>query len=208
MMEETIRVMVIDDHPVVREGIVDLLETVGNIQVVGAFRTADEAVRAFDSLRPDVTLVDLQLPGMRGVQAIQTIRRRSPAARFVVLTTYDGDEDIYRAFQAGAKAYLLKDMFLDQIIDTVRAVHAGKTRVPDAVAERLLERVQSQELTVREVQVLQMIAEGAANRTIADRLKVSESTVKVHVQHLLEKLSVPDRTAAAMTALQRGIIHL
>jgi DNA-binding NarL/FixJ family response regulator len=203
-----IRVMVVDDHPIVRKGIVALLNVAEDIEVVGDYHTAEEAVKVFDEAKPDVTLMDLQLPGMRGVEAIQTIRRKHPQARFVVLTTYDGDEDIYRAFQAGAKAYLLKDMFLDQIVDSVRTVHAGNTRVPDAVAERLLERVQSHELTPREVQVLELIAQGEGNKTIAASLGVSESTVKAHVQHLLEKLGVPDRTSAAMVALQRGIIHL
>jgi DNA-binding NarL/FixJ family response regulator len=145
---------------------------------------------------------------MTGVEAISEIRRESPAARIIVLTTFDGDEDIYRALQAGARGYLLKDMFGDDLMDAIRAVHAGKSRIPAAVAQRLADRMVGSELTARELEVLKLIVAGKSNKEIGSALSISEATVKTHINNLLNKMGVSDRTQAATTALQRGIVHL
>ena len=152
--------------------------------------------------------MDLQLPRLRGVDAIARIRAEFPAARFIVLTTFDGDEDIFRAMQAGAKAYLLKGMDIEELLTTIRAVYNGKSRIPSAVAEKLAERLSGQELTARELTVLERIVAGRANKEIASDLNISEATVKSHVNSLLTKLGVADRTQAAMLALQRGFVRL
>jgi two-component system NarL family response regulator len=203
-----IRVLVVDDHPIVRQGIVSLFVDEPDIEVVGEAGSGEEAVTAFGTLRPDVTLMDLRLPGMSGVEAIRAIRGEHPAARFIVLTTYDGDEDIHRALEAGARAYVLKDMFCDEILDTVRAVHAGLRRIPEAVARRLEERLPGPDLSPRELDVLRHIARGESNKEIAAALGITEGTVKTHVVNILGKLGVGDRTAAATAAIQRGIIRL
>lgn len=207
-MAEKIRLLVADDHHVVRQGLVALLSATGTVEVVGQAVDGEDAVEKYRSLRPDVTLMDLQMPKAGGVEAITRIREFAPAARFVVLTTYDGDEDIYRALQAGAKAYLLKGMTLDELQDTIHAVHQGKSRIPPAIAEKLADRVSGQQLTARELEVLQRIVAGRANKEIASDLGISETTVKTHVNSLLGKLGVADRTHAATLALQRGIVHL
>ncbi len=207
-MAEKIRLLVADDHHVVRQGLVALLSATGTVEVVGQAVDGEDAVEKYRSLRPDVTLMDLQMPRAGGVEAITRIREFAPAARFVVLTTYDGDEDIYRALQAGAKAYLLKGMTLDELQDTIHAVHQGKSRIPPAIAEKLADRVSGQQLTARELEVLRRIVAGRANKEIASDLGISETTVKTHVNSLLGKLGVADRTHAATLALQRGIVHL
>jgi DNA-binding NarL/FixJ family response regulator len=205
----TIQVMVVEDHPIVRHGIVSLVSDEEDMNVVAECASGEEAIQLFAQHKPDVTLMDLGLPGgIGGVAAIQNIRATSPNARFVVLTTYDGDEDIHRALQAGAKAYVLKDMFLDQILDTIRAVHAGMKRIPEAVAQRLADRVQTTALSPREIDVLGLVAKGQSNKEIAASLGITEGTVKTHVVNILEKLGVDDRTAAALAGLQRGIIRL
>ncbi len=203
-----IRVMLVDDHPIVRQGVASLLADEAEVEVVGEARTGEEAVDTFRKLKPDVTLMDLRLPGMSGVEAIQKIRQEFPNARFIVLTTYDGDEDIHRALQAGAKAYVLKDTFLDEILDTIKAVHAGMRRIPEAVARRLEERMPGPTLSPRELDVLRHIATGESNKEIAAALGITEGTVKTHVVNILGKLGVNDRTAAATAALQRGFIRL
>ncbi len=205
---EKIRLLVVDDHPVVRQGLVALLNAAGGIEVVGQATDGEEAVARYTALSPDVTLMDLQMPKLGGVEAILRIRSFAPAARFVVLTTYDGDEDIYRALQAGAKAYLLKGMTIEELQETITAVHGGKSRIPAAIAEKLADRVSGQQLTARELEVLQRIVAGRANKEIASDLGISETTVKTHVNSLLGKLGVADRTHAATLALQRGIVHL
>ena len=207
-MSERIRVMVVEDHAVVRQGLVALLSSVPDIEVAGSVSDGAEAVATFAHLNPDVTLMDLQLPRMGGVEAITRIRASSPAARFIVLTTFDGDEDIFRAMQAGAKAYLLKGMDLDELVTTIRSVHAGKGRIPYAVAEKLAERVSGQQLTARELGTLERIVAGRSNKEIASDLNISEATVKSHVNSLLGKLGVEDRTQAAIMALQRGFVRL
>jgi len=204
----TIRVLVIEDHPVVRQGLVALLSNAPDIEVVGSAADGVAAMEILKSVRPDVTLMDLQMPRLGGVEAIQRIRNQWPDARIIVLTTFDGDEDIYRAMQAGAKAYLLKGMEVEELLTAIRAVHAGHARVPSSIAEKLAQRVASQDLTAREVEVLERILAGRANKEIANDLNISEATVKSHVNSLLSKLGVDDRTHAAMVALQRGIVHL
>lgn len=207
-MSERIRVMVVEDHQVVRQGLVALLSSVAELEVVASLGDGAEAVAAFRKLRPDVTLMDLQLPQVGGVDAIRQIRREFPEARVVVLTTYDGDEDIFRALQAGARGYLLKGMPFEELLKTIQAVHKGKSRITSPVAERLAERVSGQELTAREINVLERIVAGRANKEIAADLFISEATVKTHVNSLLGKLGVTDRTQAATAALQRGFVHL
>jgi DNA-binding NarL/FixJ family response regulator len=207
-MAETIRILVVDDHHVVRQGLVALLSIMPEIEVVGQAADGPEAITLFRSLRPDVTLMDLQLPKLSGVEVIRRLRVDEPAARFIVLTTYDGDEDIYRALEAGAKAYLLKGMTVDELTTTIRAVHAGKTRLAPAIAEKLAGRMSGQALTAREQDVLERIVAGRSNKEIASDLDISEATVKTHVNNLLGKLGVSDRTHAATVAIQRGIVHL
>jgi DNA-binding NarL/FixJ family response regulator len=204
----TIRVLVIEDHPVVRQGLVALLSNATDIEVVGSAADGHEGMELFRSVHPDVTLMDLQMPRLGGVEAIHRIRNEWPEARVIVLTTFDGDEDIYRAMQAGAKAYLLKGMEVEELIAAIRTVHMGRASVPSSIAEKLAQRIGSQDLTVREVEVLERIVAGRANKEIANDLKISEATVKSHVNSLLGKLGVDDRTHAAVVALQRGIVHL
>jgi two-component system NarL family response regulator len=207
--EGAIRVLIADDHPVVRDGVAAMIERRPDMTVVGEAATGREAVAAYRAARPDVVLMDLRMPDMTGVEAIGAIRGEFPGARIIVLTTYDGDEDIYRGLQAGARAYLLKDAPRDDLLDAIRAVHAGQSRIPPAVAARLAERVLAgPELTARELEVLQGIVAGRSNKEIGAALGISEGTVKAHVNSILSKLGVADRTQAVTTALQRGIVHL
>lgn len=207
-MTDTIRILIVDDHHIVRQGLVALLKTVPGFHVQAEAADGEQAVELFRKHRPDVTLMDLRLPKMNGVDAITKIRESAPTARIVVLTTFDGDEDIYRALQAGAKGYLLKGMDLTELSDAIRTVHAGKTRIPPRVAEKLAERMSGATLTSRELEVLKLIVAGKSNKDIGNALFISEATVKTHVNSLLSKLGVEDRTQAATTALQRGIVHL
>lgn len=208
MSEQKIRILVVDDHHIVRQGLVALLSTVSDIEVVAEAGDGAEAQEMHRKLQPDITIMDLRLPRMSGVEAIIAIRAESPKARFIVLTTFDGDEDIYRALQAGAKGYLLKGMRAEELTDAIRTVHAGKSRIPTVVAERLAERVSGTELTTREHEVLRLIVDGHSNKEIGNLLHISEATVKTHINNLLSKLGVSDRTQAATTALQRGLVHL
>jgi two-component system NarL family response regulator len=205
---EPIRVLIVEDHNVVRQGLVALLNEAGGLDVVGEAADGLEAVAQFRKLQPDITLIDLRLPRMSGVEVIDRIRLETPQGRFVVLTTYDGDEDIYRALKAGARAYLLKGMTGEDLIKAIRAVHAGKTHIPPAIAERLAERKGAEDLTPREFDVLEQIVRGKSNREIAAELEVSEATVKTHINSLLGKLGVTDRTQAATAAIKRGIVPL
>ena len=207
-MAAKIKVLIVDDHHVVRQGLAALLRASDDVEVVGEAANGRDAITKHAALGPDVTLMDLQMPGMGGADAIARIRVVAPAARFVVLTTYDGDEDIYRALQAGAKAYLLKGMTVEELIETIRIVHSGKARIPGPIAEKLADRVSGQELTARELDVLRRIVAGRSNRDAANDLGISETTVKTHVNSLLGKLGVADRTHAATVAIQRGIVHL
>lgn len=205
---ETIRLMIVDDHNIVRQGLAALLGTMPNMQVVAEAASGEEAVEVYRKVQPDVTLMDLRMQHGNGVQAIQTIRAASPQARIIVLTTFDGDEDIFRALQAGARGYLLKGADINELVSAIHAVHSGKSRIPAPVAERLAERMSNPALTERETDVLRLIVGGNSNKEIASALFISEATVKTHINNLLGKLGVTDRTQAATTALQRGIVHL
>jgi DNA-binding NarL/FixJ family response regulator len=203
-----IRIIVVDDQAVVRQGFVSLLGTVADMRVVAEGTNGREAVALYREHRPDVVLMDLRMPGVGGVEAIASIRREFPDAKVIVLTTYDGDEDIYRSLQAGAQGYLLKDMFFDELESAIRAVHAGGRKIPGVVAERLAGRMGGSDLTGRELEVLELIVGGRSNKEIGAALGISEATVKSHINSILGKLGVTDRTQAATTALQRGIVHL
>jgi len=207
-MTDTIRILVVDDHHIVRQGLAALLKTVPGFEVLAEASDGEQAVELFRKHRPDVTLMDLRLPKLNGVDAIARIRADYSGARIVVLTTFDGDEDIYRALQAGARGYLLKGMDLAELSEAIRTVHAGKTRIPPRVAEKLAERMSGATLTGRELEVLKLIVAGKSNKDIGNSLFISEATVKTHVNSLLSKLGVEDRTQAATSALQRGIVHL
>lgn len=207
-MTDSIRILIVDDHHIVRQGLAALLKTVPGFAVAAEASDGEQAVELYRKHRPDVTLMDLRLPKLNGVAAIERIRSEFPAARVIVLTTFDGDEDIYRAMQAGARGYLLKGMDLTELTEAIRTVHAGKSRIPSRVAEKLAERMGSSSLTARELEVLHLIVAGKSNREIGTALFISEATVKTHVNSLLSKLGVEDRTQAATTALQRGIVHL
>jgi DNA-binding NarL/FixJ family response regulator len=206
--KEPIRVLVVEDHNVVRQGLVALLKVVDGLEVVGEAADGAEAIAQFRKHQPDVTLIDLRMPQLSGVEVIQRVRADVPQARFIVLTTYDGDEDIYRALKAGARAYLLKGMTSEDLISTIRAVHEGKSHIPAAIAEKLAERMGVEELTPREFDVLEQIVRGKSNKEIGVELDVSEATVKTHINSLLGKLGVTDRTQAATAAIQRGIVPL
>jgi DNA-binding NarL/FixJ family response regulator len=207
-MADRIRTMVVEDHHVVRQGLVALLNVMPEIEIVGEASDGFQAVELHRHLKPDITLMDLQLPNLGGVAAITRIRAENPAARFIVLTTFDGDEDIFRSLQAGAKAYLLKGMTIDDLLKTIRLVHAGKTSISPAIAEKLAERAGAEDLTPREHAVLERIVAGRANKEIATDLAISEATVKTHVNNLLSKLGVSDRTNAVTVAIQRGLVHI
>lgn len=207
-MSDAIRIMIVEDHHIVRKGFIALLQMVDGLEVVAETSSGSDALLLYREHQPDIALMDLRLPGMGGVDAIKAIRGEFPAARIIVLTTFDGDEDIYRALQAGARGYLLKGMEADDLIAAIRSVHAGKTCIPAEVAGRLAERFAGSALTQRETEVVQLIVKGLNNRDIGAKLFISEATVKTHINNLLSKLGVADRTQAATTALQRGIVHL
>ena len=206
--KESIRVLVVEDHHMVRQGLVSLLNVVDDLEVIGEATNGVEAITQFRKRQPDITLIDLRMPRLGGVEVIERIRMETPNARFIVLTTYDGDEDIYRALQAGARAYLLKGMTSEELIATIRSVHSGKSYIPPAIAEKLAERVGTKELTLREFDVLEQIVHGKNNKEIAAELVISETTVKTHINRLLGKLGVTDRTQAATSAIQRGLVPL
>ena len=203
-----IGVLIADDHPVVRMGLEALVSDASGMCVVAEAASGEEAVELALRHRPDVVLMDLRMPGFGGVEAIQRIRAVWPDARIVVLTTYDGDEDIYRALRAGARAYLLKDVPRSVLLETVAAVHRGQTSIPSEVASKLADRLAGPELTERELDVLGRIVAGRSNKEIASDLSVSEGTVKFHINHVLGKLGVADRTQAATEAIRRGIVRL
>lgn len=204
-----IRILCVDDHRIVREGLVLIVGRQPDMEVMGTAASAPEAVRLYRQLKPDVTLMDLQLGETSGLDAIRAIRSEAPTARIVVLTMYQGDEDIFRSLEAGATTYLLKDSLSDDLVRVVRQVHAGEHPASRPEVEaRLAERASGPTLTPREVQVIELLKESLRNRDIALRLGISEETVHVHVRNILTKLNVSDRTGAITVALRRGIIHL
>ena len=203
-----IRIMCVDDHPVVREGLTRRIALERDMTVIAAPSTGEEALKLFEVHRPDVTLMDLNLPGMSGVETIAALRRSDPQARIIVLTMYDGDEDIFRALQAGAVTYLLKDTLSDDLIRVVREVDSGKRPLRPDVEARLAERAAQPTLTPREIGVMELLTQGMRNKEIAAALGISEGTVQVHVKSIYQKLNVSDRTAAVNVAVRRGIVHL
>lgn len=200
--------MVVDDHFVVRVGLVTMINTQSDMTVVAEAASGSQAIELFQEHQPDIVLVDLRMPGMSGVEVITTIRREWSEARCVVLTMYDGDEQIYQALQAGARAYLLKSVTREEFLDAIRSVYAGQYHVPPEVAQRLVVHMPRSELTVREREVLELIVKGKGNRDVAEQLSISEHTVKNHINNILNKLGVSDRTQAVTVALQRGIVYL
>lgn len=208
MAGEPIRVLCVDDHLLVREGIALVIERDADMRVVGSLGSAEEALACYPDLRPDVTLMDLQLGGMSGIEAIGRLRRLDPEARIVVLTVLQGDEDIFRALEAGATTYLLKDTLSQDLVRVIREVHAGGRPRGRLVEARLSERAATPAISDREVQVLELLAQGMRNRELAVSLGIAERTAEVHVRNILTKLNVKDRTAAVSVALRRGIIHL
>lgn len=208
MPDTRIRVLCVDDHRLVLEGLTLIISRYPDMQVVGTGVTGDEAVSLFRHHRPDITLMDLRLPVLNGLDAIRIIRSEQPDAKIIVLTTYHGDEDIYRAMQAGAATYLLKDMIAADLIRTIREVHEGRYAIDSDLQSRLDQRASRPALTPREIQVTELIAQGMRNKEIAAALGITEETVQVHVKNLFAKLGVNDRTGAVNIALHRGIIHL
>jgi len=208
LAKNRIRILCVDDHRLVLNGIELMIGRQPDMSVVGSATTGEEAVSLFQQHRPDITLMDLQLPVMTGLEAIRAIRHLSPDARIIVLTMYHGDEDIHRALAAGAATYLLKDMLSDDLMRVIREVHAGQRALLPEIQVRLDERATRPSLTPREVQVTELVGRGLRNKEIATELRISEETVQVHVKSILTKLGVNDRTAAVNVAMRRGIIHL
>jgi DNA-binding NarL/FixJ family response regulator len=204
----TIRIMTVDDHPLLREGIAAVLEGQAGLELVAEASTGEEAIERYRQLRPDLTLMDLQMPGMGGIAAIEAIRAEFPDARILVLTTYRGDVQALRAFRAGAQGYLLKSELRKDMLSTITQMMDGKRRVPDEIASEIAGHANDDELTPRETQVLTHVATGAANRDVATILGIAEETVKAHMKSILAKLQANDRTHAVAIALRRGIIEL
>lgn len=205
---ESIRVLTVDDHQLLREGIAAVIESQEDMILVEQASNGREAVESFRRLRPDVTLMDLRMPDMSGIEAITAIRREFPDARIVVLTTYAGDAQAAAALKAGAVGYLLKNLVRKELLETIRAVHSGKRRVPPEIATEIAEHVADDALTGREIEVLRRVAAGKSNKLIAAELDISEGTVKTHMKSILPKLDASDRTHAVMIALKRGILDL
>jgi DNA-binding NarL/FixJ family response regulator len=203
-----IRVFSVDDHPLLREGIAAIINNQTDMLMVAQASTGCEAIQMFRQHQPDVTLMDLRLPDMSGIDSLIAIRAEFPEAHIIMLTTFEGDVEIRRALEAGARGYMLKSTPPNELVDVIRQVHAGKKRIPAEVAANLAEHFGDDALTEREIEVLRHIAEGNKNRDIAEQLFISEETVKVHVKHIMEKLAASDRTQAVAIALRRGIIQL
>jgi DNA-binding NarL/FixJ family response regulator len=206
--QDRIRILTVDDHPLMREGITAMIRSQADMLLVAEAANGSEALEKFRELQPDVTLMDIRLPGRSGIDTMIAIRSEFPAARILMLTTFEGDVEIQRALQAGARGYMLKSMPPSDLLAGIREVHSGKKRIPPEVAAHLAEHLGEEALTARELEVLQQVAGGNRNRDIAGRLFISEETVKVHIKHIMEKLGARDRTEAVSIALRRGIIQL
>ncbi|MFZ2021227.1 MAG: response regulator transcription factor [Candidatus Sulfotelmatobacter sp.] len=207
-LSQKISVMVVDDHPLIRVGIAAIVNARADMTVVAQAGTGEEALELFRRNKPDVTLMDLRLPGIGGVEAIAAMRTTRPDARFIVVTTYDGDEDIHRALEAGAQGYIIKGMPYQTLVEAIHRVHLGKRFLPPPVANTLASRMPDSDLSPREMEVLLLLVAGRSNKEIAQTLDIAEATVKSHVSTILMRLGVEDRTQAVVTALQRGLVHL
>ena len=205
---DIIRVLTVDDHPLLRDGIATLVNAEVDMKIVAEASTAEEAIQLFRKYRPEVTLMDIQMPGLNGIDAIREIQNEFVNARIIILTTYAGDIQMIRALRAGARAYILKGHVHRELLATIRAVHAGQRKIPPEVAAELAEHATDEELTSRETDVLRLIADGNSNKQIADRLSIGEATVKSHMTNILSKLHANDRTHAVAIGLRRGIIEL
>jgi DNA-binding NarL/FixJ family response regulator len=205
---DIIRILTVDDHPLLREGIAALVNTEADMKIVAEASSGEQAIELFRKYRPDVTLMDIQMPGLNGVDTIREIQHEFANARFIILTTYAGDVQMIRALRAGARAYLLKGYVHRELLATIRAVHAGQRKIPPEVAAELADHATDQELTARETEILRLIADGNSNKQVADQLSIGEATVKSHMTNILSKLQANDRTHAVAIALRRGIIEL
>lgn len=209
MKDQTrIQILCVDDHPLVREGLAAVINSQPDMVLLAHASNAQEALQEFRTKQPDVTLMDLRLPGQSGIDAVIAIRNEFPDARIIILTTFEGDVEIQRALEAGARGYLLKSMPPKELLEVIRQVHAGKKRIPAQIAAQLAEHLSDESLTGREIEVLSQIAGGNRNRDIAEKLFITEETVKVHIKHIMEKLGASDRTQAVAIGIRRGIIHL
>ncbi|HUK47701.1 MAG TPA: response regulator transcription factor [Terriglobales bacterium] len=208
MTSEGIRIFAVDDHPLLSEGLANLIRNQPDMLLAGEASSGHEAIQRFEACRPDVTLMDLRLPDISGIDAMIAIRSKHPEAHFIILTTFAGDAEIRRALEAGARAYILKSMPPNELLDVIRQVHSGKKKIPAEIAAYLAEHYSDDRLTVREVDILRELAGGNRNRDIAGKLFISEETVKAHIKHIMEKLGANDRTQAVAIGARRGIIQL
>lgn len=207
-MSPPIRILVVEDHPVVRHGIIAILSQAEDMEVIAEAENGLEAINQYETHQPDITLMDLRMPHLEGVEAIAHIRAKTSTAQIIILTTYDTDEDIYRGLQAGARGYILKDTTATELIQAIRTVHGGKRYIPSEVALKLADRIDDSDLTERELEVLQLLSKGNSNQEIAAALTISEGTVKFHINNILSKLGVKDRTQAVIMALKKGLTRL
>ncbi len=207
-VSSNIRILVVDDHPVVRAGLASMLSTIPGLAVCGAASTAEEALQLIDAERPEVLLLDLRMPGMNGIELLKAIRTKPLPPRSVVLTSYESDEEIYRAIEAGAQGYLLKSTPQAEIVAAIQAVHAGRRYIPPRIAARLAERMVRSALTQRELEILEMVVRGLTNKQIGNALQISENTARNHINSIIRKLDVSGRTEAATAAIQQGLVHM